>query len=340
MLLLETAQTGMVSHDVFVTFAASLSDAAGVDDMRMYWFSIPISGGGIAQLFFAYRMWRVSGKKSKGGPLIISTLALASIVSALISARAFFQARRFSILLDNDDNSGSFASIGVWNGVGAICDITIALCMPYYVRAKIKRRLTVFTDAIAIFAILHLCLYFATSPAFIVPGLTVSKVYANTMLVILNNRMQIVNGRFVTGSDVEDDGTATIGSQNRIFASEQSRSQSPTETETRSTERMSRRTRARSTIIVARDRLVIRLGDVDVDRKSQRTVAPGDKQKHGRVEDRRKRSAEGDVLSVDTEGTPSSVQDSQPNKYAHAARGQMRDARGVNEVNGFVRFNA
>lgn len=43
----------------------------------------------------------------------------------------------------------------------------------------------------AIIAILHLCLYFSGLPEFLIPGIIVSKVYANTMLVLLNRRKQL-----------------------------------------------------------------------------------------------------------------------------------------------------
>jgi hypothetical protein len=46
---------------------------------------------------------------------------------------------------------------------------------------------------LATIAILHFCLYFIKTPTFVIPGLTISKVYGNTMLVILNNR--IAKGR-------------------------------------------------------------------------------------------------------------------------------------------------
>lgn len=68
----------------------------------------------------------------------------------MFSAGAFFEAKTFSTLLGG--NMG-FASIAVrfvvyitlgylsdstcvqaWNGIGAICDLSIALSMPYFVR--------------------------------------------------------------------------------------------------------------------------------------------------------------------------------------------------------------
>jgi uncharacterized membrane protein (UPF0136 family) len=72
-------------------------------------------------------------------------LGLASLVSGIVAGVIFFKAKTFSHLIDNNDN---FAAIGVstllfaffmltkklkvWNGFGSLCDIIIALSMPYY----------------------------------------------------------------------------------------------------------------------------------------------------------------------------------------------------------------
>lgn len=45
MLVLETMQTALVSHDVFVAFASQFGDSAAIDSIRNHWFSIPVCGG-------------------------------------------------------------------------------------------------------------------------------------------------------------------------------------------------------------------------------------------------------------------------------------------------------
>ncbi|PPQ93760.1 hypothetical protein CVT25_008140, partial [Psilocybe cyanescens] len=300
MLVLETMQTALVSHDVFVAFASQFGDSAAIDSIRNHWFSIPVCGGisgGIVEFFFAYRIWIMSEKNSRGAPLIICTLALASIVSALISARAFFHARKFSTLLNNDDNSGSFASSQVWNGVGAVCDISISLCMPYYLMrhgtglrqthimiVKLVRLLIETGGLTAIFAILHLCLYFANASAFIVPGLTVSKIYANTMLFILNNRMRIVDGRLKSEDEV------TLDSPSQLFTDP-----------TRTSGSGGGRPRNTSTVMVSNDRLVIRLHDIQ---RTNSHVPRNSEHDTIRQDDRRRKSAEGDESSIETRNSP------------------------------------
>ncbi|KAF8908634.1 hypothetical protein CPB84DRAFT_1767137 [Gymnopilus junonius] len=240
MFLLELVQTGIVSHDIYVSLGSAVGNANAVDALRTNWWSIPVSGGTsgfIGQLFFSYRIWMMSEKQVRGAPMIIGILALASWISSLVCAEAFFRAKHFSVLVGGDS---SFASIAVWNGFGAICDITIALSMPYFIIRVVT--LIIETGGLtAIFAILHLCLYFANSQTFIVPGLSVSKLYANTMLVILNNRMRIVDGRTHNLNDSD----AGMESPRRLFAVHDSGR------------------RSTSTVVIKNGRLLFRLNDLE-----------------------------------------------------------------------------
>ncbi|KAF8157034.1 hypothetical protein B0H34DRAFT_770658 [Crassisporium funariophilum] len=249
-LTIEIIQTVVVTHDVFAALGTSPGDLRALDSIHTHWFSIPVSGGitgCIGQLFFAFRIWKMSAG-SKGPTVIICILALASGVSALVAAVAFFNARTFTNLMS--DSSRSLVSIGVWNGIGAICDMTIALSMPYFLMrngtglrtthtmiVKLVRLIIEIGGLTAIVAILHLCLYFANNEAFLVPGLTVSKLYANTMLVILNNRLRILDGRIL----------------DRVQESSDSPSFALSE--------MEEGVRSRSTIIVSNDRLTFRFDD-------------------------------------------------------------------------------
>jgi len=226
-LIFELLQSAVVTHDVVVALAVAglqnfreASELAkdlrtSLDSLQTHWFSIPLAGGiigGVGQLFFAYRIWMISNEK--GPPIAISILSVASICSALVSSASFFTAKKFSHLLQA--NNG-FASITAWNGIGAICDISIALSMPYFLMRRgtglpsthilIVRlvRLLIETGGFtAIMAILHACLYVSKSESFVIPGLCMSKLYATTMLVIFNNRVKISGGRFDEDEDDEE----------------------------------------------------------------------------------------------------------------------------------------
>lgn len=110
---------GTCTHFPFLTTQGALTDKYSL-------------AGFIGQLFFSYRIWMMSEKRVRGAPLIIGVvsietnfklhmtaltsfdapiqLALASWISALICAEAFFRAKYFSVLLGGDS---SFASIAV-----------------------------------------------------------------------------------------------------------------------------------------------------------------------------------------------------------------------------------
>jgi len=144
----------------------------------------------------------------KGTPILVAILGLASFGSGIGAGVIFYNAATFSDLINDNNN---LAAIGVWNGIGSLCDIIIALSMPYYLmrhgtglrstHTKIINLITLIIETgilTAAIAILHFCLYFVKSTAFLLPGLTISKLYANTMLVILNNR--IISGRLRSDS--------------------------------------------------------------------------------------------------------------------------------------------
>lgn len=91
----------------------------------------------------------------------------------------------------------------------------------------------------------HLVLYFSFTDAFIVPGVTISKVYANTMLMILNNRMRIIGGRIEERQESIDD-KADVSFRNP--------------------------TTSRTQIHVSRDRLTFRLNDISIRTDVERHV--------------------------------------------------------------------
>jgi hypothetical protein len=92
----------------------------------------------------------------------------------------------------------------------------------------------------------HLVLYFSFTDSFIVPGVTISKVYANTMLMILNNRLRIVGGRIEERQESMEDKT-DVSFRN------------PTTT-------------SRTQIHVSRDRLTFRLNDISIRTDVERHV--------------------------------------------------------------------
>jgi len=102
-----------------------------------------------------------------------------------------------------------------------------------------------------------MCLYFENSQAFLVPGLALSKVYANILLLLFNNRIKLIDGRASeiksTNSNWED--------AFRVEAGPNTDAQPPSPTR-KNVVREGGRVRSTSTVFVSNDRLVFRLGDL------------------------------------------------------------------------------
>jgi hypothetical protein len=260
-----------------------------VDAVQQHWLTVPIFGaltGAIGQFFFAYRIWNITDSEEKGTPILIGVLATASFGSAIVAGVTIFKAKSFTNLMQDSNN---LAPIGVWNGFGSLCDIIIAVVMPYHlmrlgtglrsthIMIVNLMRLLIETGVLtAAVAILHFCLYFGKATTFLVPGLTISKVYANTMLVILNNRMKILNGRFPNDSEDNFDvspQTITVGAP-RSPASRRTMDRSVF---TLPSERKAVRTGG--SIVVTKDRLVFRLDPAsDTRRSGLQSVSEGETQ--------------------------------------------------------------
>ncbi|KAF8999139.1 hypothetical protein BDQ17DRAFT_765718 [Cyathus striatus] len=203
---LELVQTIIITQNIFTTFVSGFGSLEALDSIHTYWFTIPVSGGiagFIDQVFFAYRINKIADG-ARAIPIFI--LAVTSGCASLIAAQQFHSAGSFSAL-----NNNTLTSVGVWNGIGSLCDVIIAVFMPYFLlRAGTGLspthdlitnvlRLSIEAGALtALVAIAHLIFYLTrsdTSLLFVVFGVIISKVYANTVLVLLNHRMKISGGR-------------------------------------------------------------------------------------------------------------------------------------------------
>jgi len=211
----ELARTILVTHDAFTAFGYGFGNVSALTNIHLNWLTVPILGGIVAcvgQSFYAYRIYIFS--KSRIIPTLIVAVALTSMVGGLITGVFGFIAGDITHL----NNRRTSTSVGVWCAGSATCDILIATCMTYYLaksgsgyrqtRVLISKliRLTIETGSItAVVAIVNLILFFAfpgktyyTAAALITP-----KLYANTMLAVLNARFQILGGRatYISSSD-------------------------------------------------------------------------------------------------------------------------------------------
>ncbi|KIK68972.1 hypothetical protein GYMLUDRAFT_628936 [Collybiopsis luxurians FD-317 M1] len=206
--LLEVVQTLLVTHDAFAIFGYGYGDLESLSNIHFNWFTVAVMSGVVAfigQAFYAYRIRYLSN--SKVVPVLILLLSLSSSIAAFITGAYSYQAGNDLILYQSRKTS---IVVGIWCAGAALGDIVIALCMTYYLsrndsglsgtHAIVTKfiRLTIETGSItAVVALLNLILFFAcpNTGYYGVPALIMPKLYANSVLMVLNARFKIVGGR-------------------------------------------------------------------------------------------------------------------------------------------------
>ncbi|KAJ6528761.1 hypothetical protein DFH09DRAFT_1327581 [Mycena vulgaris] len=199
---IDVVQTILITHDAFATFGYSFGDVSAVTRLRFDWLTMPIIGGLVAfigQSFYAYRIHLLS--KSWPIPVLVVILSLISVVAAIISGAFGYEAENTASLTTRETS----AAAGLWLGASSVSDIVIAGCMTYYLstidtefpqtRVLLSKliQLTIETGSVTALATLtSLALFYAFPnrsygfvPAFIIP-----KLYANTILAVLNARLR------------------------------------------------------------------------------------------------------------------------------------------------------
>jgi hypothetical protein len=204
--LLETVQTILVTHDLFHAYAIGFGNLSQLESAQLEWLSVPILSGIVSctvQMFFAYRIFLLSGSKVVGG--IIAAIALTQGASAITQGVQAAIINDFAKL-----QTEAFVSCTLWLAGSAVCDVIIAVCMSYYLSRKdsafkathvlINRlvRLTIETGSLtAAVATVDIILFlsFPHNNYHTAPALTLAKLYTNTLVLILNSRIRIVGGR-------------------------------------------------------------------------------------------------------------------------------------------------
>lgn len=211
-------QTAFAMRDFAVLFATPLGDIFTAGNMYIFgftWFTVPISSSLVAvtvQLFYARRIYMIS--KIKSVTSIVSILALAQLGLGIFTSFNMYYMENFPAQYQC---TSLFCFPGIsgmaWGFVGALCDLIIAIFMFVYISKQTRqtsrvmqqsvvkiKRLTLetgFLTAVASICYL-LTAFFDLNSAFIIPGLTLSKLYGNSILAMLNNRMVFGNGRYTS----------------------------------------------------------------------------------------------------------------------------------------------
>ncbi|KAJ7309481.1 hypothetical protein DFH08DRAFT_1088243 [Mycena albidolilacea] len=218
---LELVETIIITRDAFATFAYGFSDISALNKINFNWLTIPVMSGLVAfigQSFYAYRVYVLSSK-SHPIPVSIVVVSLISSIGGFITGGFAFQAGDLTRL-----NQKTHVAVGVWCGASALSDIIIAVCMTYYLsksdtgfrqtRVLVSKvvRLTIETGSLtALAAVINLTLFFAFPDRtyYTVPAALMPKLYANSILIILNARFQIIGGRTTYASAMDVMSTPT-----------------------------------------------------------------------------------------------------------------------------------
>ncbi|KAF9062531.1 hypothetical protein BDP27DRAFT_1336480 [Rhodocollybia butyracea] len=229
--IIEVVQTILVTHDAFSIFGYGFGNFDSLTNVHLDWFTVPVMSGVVAfagQAFYAYRIGILS--RSKMVPSLILLVSLVSSVAAFMTGVYSFQIGNVITLAQSSKTS---IVVGIWCGAAALGDIAIAVCMTYYLSHRDSGyssthsivakyiRLTIETGSVtALIALLNVILFFAFPGKgyYGTPALLMPKLYANTVLVVLNARMKILGGRGVYTSTFDDGGLGGSGGRLRTSA--------------------------------------------------------------------------------------------------------------------------
>ncbi|PBK94615.1 hypothetical protein ARMGADRAFT_59573 [Armillaria gallica] len=220
--VIEFAQTMLLAHDMFATYGYGFGDIDSLTRMHFNWFTVPVVSAvvaGVGQVFYAYRIFVLS--KSRIIPIFVICVSLTSSVAAMITGVYSYQSG--DILKFNDRKTDIAA--GIWCGGSALCDILIAICMTYYLmrsntsfrrtRILVTRliRLIIETGSVtAVVALLAFILFvgFPHQNFYPICAQLMPKLYANTVYMVLNSRIQIIGGRDTYMSSADMSITTTM----------------------------------------------------------------------------------------------------------------------------------
>ncbi|KAJ3929057.1 MAG: hypothetical protein NXY57DRAFT_900811, partial [Lentinula lateritia] len=207
--LIEIFQTILVTHDAFAIFGYGFGSFESLTKMYFDWFTVPVMSGigecmaFIGQTFYAYRIRVIS--KSNLVPAFIIIVSLTSSIAAFMTGAYSYQAGNVLTLRQSIKTSTV-----IWCAGAALGDIVIAVCMTYYLSQKDSGlsethaivtkfiRLTIETGSVtAIVALLNFIFFFVFPDTgyYGVPALIMPKLYANSVLMVLNARIKIIGGR-------------------------------------------------------------------------------------------------------------------------------------------------
>ncbi|KAH9066145.1 hypothetical protein EDB87DRAFT_1732114 [Lactarius vividus] len=194
--LLETAQTALTGADVYYWFVAKYGNMRHLENSHFAPIDIPIITAIISlivQGYFCYRIWVLSRKSSWLCWIIAAAAVTQSAAATWASAQSLALGGEYMV---------TKTAVYLWSIPSALADILIAVAMTLllnrasdnfssFVLIRIVR-LTIETNALtAALAITALVLYAAFPNELYYITEIIGKVYSNTLLVSLNNRIYL-----------------------------------------------------------------------------------------------------------------------------------------------------
>ncbi|CAA7266183.1 unnamed protein product [Cyclocybe aegerita] len=209
----QSAQTFLLSHSAFATFASGFGRVDLIDDIQYTWLAIPVMTSAMAfvvQNYFAHQIYKLS--KSKTMPFLISLLSTTQLAGGIASGVIQHDVLIFSKFSERNVLIGT----GIWNCPAVLCNIILSVCMAQQLlrnrswklapaQTPLSIRLLVQSGAVvAVLAILNLILsflpgeppptYWQATSCILAGG------YTNTFLAGLNARIRIWHPDFTEES--------------------------------------------------------------------------------------------------------------------------------------------
>ncbi|KAJ3569255.1 hypothetical protein NP233_g5171 [Leucocoprinus birnbaumii] len=214
------SQTAVAIFDYFIVIShlfhkceQVLSDleATSFNDGKHSWFSINLSCAVVAfvvQFSYAYRIFLISQKPWV--PILVVLLSLAQLVTGVLLSICTGASPDVMFKWDMCIPDAIYL---MWAPLSAACDVTISIYMSIFLlkrrKSVIKKKLYAHITRIvqlvaetgAATSLVVLC-YIATlniplniAFGYSIPGLAASKVYSNSLLILLNSRAEILGAR-------------------------------------------------------------------------------------------------------------------------------------------------
>ncbi|TFK80140.1 hypothetical protein K466DRAFT_605580 [Polyporus arcularius HHB13444] len=228
----EWVQLGLVTQTYFDIYVYNYGSIASLTSYHSTWFSVPIMSAVVSfavQCFFAWRIWVLSLSRLLTGIIIFFSFAQAALEVA------------GGIIIRLTDANAAHASlnrpiVSTSLIVATVVDVLIAASMTYLLlRAKtgMKQsdaiihklaRVGIETGAATAAVAFIYAVFFMTHQndlLFECPALVLPKLYANTLLVSLNNRAFTFRGGLTTMGGVDSEVSSTPMGRSRALVSQE-----------------------------------------------------------------------------------------------------------------------